>query len=97
MLTKKCAVLLSNVLMMLGTSDLIPVCDVSLYFDFYSDEDILLYLLQLVQAIKHELYLECDLVIFLLQRALTNQRIGHFLFWHLRCVNQYYKLQCQLK
>ncbi|XP_050305092.1 phosphatidylinositol 4,5-bisphosphate 3-kinase catalytic subunit delta isoform [Anthonomus grandis grandis] len=49
-----------------------------------SDEDLLLYLLQLVQAIKHELYLECDLVTFLIERALRNQKIGHFLFWHLR-------------
>ncbi|XP_060527773.1 phosphatidylinositol 4,5-bisphosphate 3-kinase catalytic subunit delta isoform [Cylas formicarius] len=49
-----------------------------------SDEDLQLYLLQLVQAIKHELYLECDLVHFLIKRALTNQKIGHFLFWHLR-------------
>ncbi|KAK4875877.1 hypothetical protein RN001_012299 [Aquatica leii] len=49
-----------------------------------SDEDLLLYLLQLVQALKHELYLDCDLVKFLLQRALNNQKIGHYLFWHLR-------------
>ncbi|XP_076265386.1 phosphatidylinositol 4,5-bisphosphate 3-kinase catalytic subunit delta isoform-like isoform X2 [Rhynchophorus ferrugineus] len=49
-----------------------------------SDEDLLLYLLQLVQAIKHELYLENDLVKFLIRRALTNQRVGHFLFWYLR-------------
>lgn len=49
-----------------------------------NDEDLQLYLLQLVQAIKHESYLYCDLVEFLLQRALNNQRIGHFLFWHLR-------------
>lgn len=48
------------------------------------DEDLQLYLLQLVQAIKHESYLYCDLVKFLLLRALSNQRIGHFLFWHLR-------------
>lgn len=48
------------------------------------DEDLQLYLLQLVQAIKHESYLSCDLVEFLLQRALKNQRIGHYLFWHLR-------------
>jgi phosphatidylinositol-4,5-bisphosphate 3-kinase catalytic subunit alpha/beta/delta len=48
------------------------------------DEDLQLYLLQLVQAIKHESYLYCDLVKFLLKRALNNQRIGHFLFWHLR-------------
>lgn len=51
---------------------------------FSSDEDLLLYLLQLVQAIKHELYLECDLVNFLIRRALNNQKIGHYLFWHLR-------------
>lgn len=52
--------------------------------NLFSDENLLLYLLQLVQAIKHELYLDCDLVKFLLQRALNNQRIGHYLFWHLR-------------
>lgn len=49
-----------------------------------SDDDLLLYLLQLVQALKHELFLDCDLVEFLLKRALNNQKIGHFLFWHLR-------------
>lgn len=48
------------------------------------DDDLLLYLLQLVQALKHELYLDCDLVKFLLKRALKNQMIGHYLFWHLR-------------
>ncbi|CAG9760506.1 unnamed protein product [Ceutorhynchus assimilis] len=53
-----------------------------------SDEDLLLFLLQLVQAIKHELYLECDLVNFLIERALRNQKIGHYLFWHLRCEMQ---------
>lgn len=51
---------------------------------FLKDEELLLYLLQLVQAIKHESYLENDLVIFLLERALRNQRIGHYFFWHLR-------------
>lgn len=50
----------------------------------FSDEDLLLYLLQLVQAIKHELFLDCELVNFLLKRALSNQKIGHYLFWHLR-------------
>ncbi|KAJ9596012.1 hypothetical protein L9F63_012745, partial [Diploptera punctata] len=49
-----------------------------------SDEDLYLYLLQLVQALKHESYLFCDLVEFLLRRALNNQKIGHYLFWHLR-------------
>ncbi|XP_017118937.1 phosphatidylinositol 4,5-bisphosphate 3-kinase catalytic subunit delta isoform [Drosophila elegans] len=51
---------------------------------FLKDEDLLLYLLQLVQAIKHESYLDSDLVVFLLERALRNQRIGHYFFWHLR-------------
>ncbi|XP_076049000.1 phosphatidylinositol 4,5-bisphosphate 3-kinase catalytic subunit delta isoform-like [Oratosquilla oratoria] len=49
-----------------------------------SDDDLLLYLLQLVQALKHENYLKCELVEFLLMRALKNMRIGHYLFWHLR-------------
>lgn len=49
-----------------------------------SDEDLSLFLLQLVQALKHENYLSCELTEFLLRRALNNQRIGHFLFWHLR-------------
>lgn len=48
------------------------------------DESLSLYLLQLVQAIKHENYLTCDLVEFLLRRALDNRKIGHYLFWHLR-------------
>ncbi|XP_076360353.1 phosphatidylinositol 4,5-bisphosphate 3-kinase catalytic subunit beta isoform-like isoform X1 [Tachypleus tridentatus] len=49
-----------------------------------SDENLSLYLLQLVQALKHESYLYCDLVKFLLRRALKNQHIGHQLFWLLR-------------
>ncbi|XP_072943702.1 phosphatidylinositol 4,5-bisphosphate 3-kinase catalytic subunit delta isoform [Epargyreus clarus] len=49
-----------------------------------SDEDLMLYLLQLVQALKHESYLMCDLCVFLLQRAFNNKIIGHYLFWHLR-------------
>lgn len=51
-----------------------------------SDEDLSLYLLQLVQALKHENYLSCELTEFLLRRALNNRSIGHFLFWHLRLV-----------
>lgn len=54
-----------------------------------TDEELLLYLLQLVQAIKHESYLQSDLVEFLLKRAFSNQRIGHFLFWHLRSEIQF--------
>lgn len=49
-----------------------------------TDDDLSLYLLQLAQALKHENYLACPLTEFLLKRALNNQRIGHFLFWHLR-------------
>lgn len=49
------------------------------------DEELSLYLLQLVQALKHESYLECDLVKFLLERALKNRHIGHQMFWLLRC------------
>lgn len=30
------------------------------------------------------MYLECDLVKFLIKRALNNQKIGHYLFWHLK-------------
>ncbi|KAL1454700.1 hypothetical protein MTO96_043707, partial [Rhipicephalus appendiculatus] len=45
------------------------------------DEELSLYLLQLVQALKHESYLECDLVKFLLERALKNRHIGHQMFW----------------
>ncbi|XP_053691450.1 phosphatidylinositol 4,5-bisphosphate 3-kinase catalytic subunit beta isoform [Sabethes cyaneus] len=48
------------------------------------DSELLLYLLQLVQAMKHESYLYCDLVDFLLLRSRNNQHIGHFFFWHLR-------------
>lgn len=53
---------------------------------FYSltDDELLLYLLQLVQAMKHESYFQCDLVEFLIDRALQNHRIGHNFFWHLR-------------
>lgn len=65
---------------------------------FFSDEDLSLFLLQLVQALKHESYLCCDLVEFLLTRALQNQKIGHYLFWHLRYVHnvqtkQFFKIQ----
>ncbi|XP_068192668.1 phosphatidylinositol 4,5-bisphosphate 3-kinase catalytic subunit delta isoform isoform X1 [Antennarius striatus] len=49
-----------------------------------SDDELLQYLIQLVQVLKYESYLECDLTTFLLERALSNRRIGHFLFWHLR-------------
>ncbi|XP_054857930.1 phosphatidylinositol 4,5-bisphosphate 3-kinase catalytic subunit delta isoform [Eublepharis macularius] len=49
-----------------------------------TDDELFQYLLQLVQVLKYESYLECELVKFLLDRALSNRKIGHFLFWHLR-------------
>lgn len=49
-----------------------------------SGDELLQYLIQLVQVLKYESYLDCDLTTFLLERALSNWRIGHFLFWHLR-------------
>ncbi|XP_076019500.1 phosphatidylinositol 4,5-bisphosphate 3-kinase catalytic subunit delta isoform isoform X2 [Genypterus blacodes] len=49
-----------------------------------SEDELLQYLIQLVQVLKYESYLDCDLATFLLERALSNRRIGHFLFWHLR-------------
>lgn len=36
------------------------------------------------QVLKYEQYLDNPLARFLLKRALTNQRIGHFFFWHLK-------------
>lgn len=60
---------------------------------FISNDKLQLYLLQLVQAVKHESYFHCDLVEFLLDRALNNQRIGHNLFWHLRSEMQVPSIQ----
>ncbi|KAA8579955.1 hypothetical protein FQN60_005490 [Etheostoma spectabile] len=48
------------------------------------DDDVLRYLLQLVQAVKFEPYHDSALVRFLLKTALRSKRIGHFLFWFLR-------------
>ena len=47
-----------------------------------SDERLLLYLLQLVQVLKYEVFLDCDLARYLLTRALKNERLGHFFFWY---------------
>ncbi|XP_039617126.1 phosphatidylinositol 4,5-bisphosphate 3-kinase catalytic subunit gamma isoform [Polypterus senegalus] len=48
------------------------------------DDDVLRYLLQLVQAVKFEPYHDSSLARFLLKRALRSKRIGHLLFWFLR-------------
>lgn len=50
----------------------------------HRDDELFQYLLQLVQVLKYESYLDCELTKFLLDRALANRKIGHFLFWHLR-------------
>ncbi|XP_069182358.1 phosphatidylinositol 4,5-bisphosphate 3-kinase catalytic subunit alpha isoform isoform X2 [Procambarus clarkii] len=49
------------------------------------DEGLFQYLLQLVQSLKHEPYLDSPLLRFLLRKALTNAKIGHFFFWQLKC------------
>lgn len=52
--------------------------------DSLSDELLSQYLLQLVQVIKFEPYLDNGLSRMLLKRALLNRRIGHYFFWHLK-------------
>ncbi len=54
------------------------------WLDRMSDEDLAQYLLQLVQTLKYEPYLNNPLSQLLLRRALLNRKIGHFFFWHLR-------------
>ena len=54
------------------------------WLECLGDNKLTMYLLQLVQALKFEPYLDCALGQFLLRRALQNKVIGHFLFWHLR-------------
>ena len=49
-----------------------------------ADDHFAQYLLQLVQVLKYEPYLDCSLALMLLEKALWNAYIGHFLFWHLR-------------
>ncbi|XP_051956820.1 phosphatidylinositol 4,5-bisphosphate 3-kinase catalytic subunit alpha isoform isoform X2 [Xyrauchen texanus] len=49
-----------------------------------TDDKLSQYLLQLVQVLKYEMYLDNPLARFLIKKALTNQKIGHFFFWHLK-------------
>jgi phosphatidylinositol-4,5-bisphosphate 3-kinase len=49
-----------------------------------ADDKLISYLLQLVQVLKFECFLNNDLARFLLRRSLKNQRVGHFFFWYLR-------------
>ncbi|XP_041080817.1 phosphatidylinositol 4,5-bisphosphate 3-kinase catalytic subunit gamma isoform-like [Polyodon spathula] len=48
------------------------------------NDELLRYLLQLVQALKVEPYHDSNLARFLIRRALQSKRIGHFFFWYLR-------------
>nr|UCK81539.1 phosphatidylinositol 4,5-bisphosphate 3-kinase catalytic subunit alpha isoform [Arenicola marina] len=49
-----------------------------------TDEQLSMFLPQLVQVMKFEPYLDNQLTRFLLRRALVSQKIGHFFFWHLK-------------
>ncbi|XP_014350198.1 phosphatidylinositol 4,5-bisphosphate 3-kinase catalytic subunit gamma isoform [Latimeria chalumnae] len=48
------------------------------------NDELMRYLLQLVQALKFEPYHDSALARFLIRRALRSKRIGHFFFWYLR-------------
>ncbi|XP_055045163.2 phosphatidylinositol 4,5-bisphosphate 3-kinase catalytic subunit gamma isoform isoform X1 [Misgurnus anguillicaudatus] len=52
--------------------------------EMLSNEDVLKYLLQLVQTLKVEPYHDSCLARFLLRRALRSKRIGHFFFWYMK-------------
>ncbi|XP_072512594.1 phosphatidylinositol 4,5-bisphosphate 3-kinase catalytic subunit gamma isoform [Salminus brasiliensis] len=52
--------------------------------EMMSNEEVLRYLLQLVQTLKVEPYHDSFLAGFLIQRALRSKRVGHFFFWYLR-------------
>lgn len=64
--------------------DLVTLLLTAFYVSHSSDEELSQYLLQLVQVLKYEPFLDCALSRFLLERALANRRIGQMLFWHLR-------------
>jgi phosphatidylinositol-4,5-bisphosphate 3-kinase len=49
------------------------------------DDTLTKYILPLVQVLRFEAFLDNPLMHFLLRRALANQRLGHMLFWLLRC------------
>lgn len=51
---------------------------------YMRNEELELYLLQLVQALKNEPYYDNELARFLLRRAFENMRIGFTLFWNLK-------------
>lgn len=48
------------------------------------EKDSILISFSAIQVLKFESYLDCDLAMFILKRALYNQVLGHSLFWLLR-------------
>ncbi|KAL3861966.1 hypothetical protein ACJMK2_007972 [Sinanodonta woodiana] len=49
-----------------------------------TDEELLLYLMQMTQALKFRSYIDGPLTRFLLRKCLLNKRLGKQFFWHLR-------------
>lgn len=54
------------------------------WLSYMSDEDMAQYLLQLVQTLKYEPYLDNALARLLLRRVLLNRKLGHYFFWHVK-------------
>jgi len=54
------------------------------WIDVLPDEELLDYLLQLVQVLKYEPYHDSALARFLIRRSLWSSRVGHALFWYLK-------------
>jgi phosphatidylinositol-4,5-bisphosphate 3-kinase len=52
--------------------------------ELLSNEEVLDYLLQLVQVLKYEPYHDSALARFLIRRSLSSRNIGHSLFWLLK-------------
>jgi phosphatidylinositol-4,5-bisphosphate 3-kinase len=49
-----------------------------------TNDEVLVFLLQLIQVLKFEPYHDSALARFLLKKALHSKRIGHFFYWYLR-------------
>ena len=66
------------------------------WLDKMSDEDMGQYMLQLVQTLKYEPYLDNPLARLLLKRVLLNRRLGQFFFWHVKSELQSASLSLKL-